>query len=101
MSKTRGDIEAFGIDAVSSVIRKGQHLSPQLNKNEKTPSYDGYVSIINNQTGNYIFFQLLPLRPAASDWESYNGDIEDNGDNEDIEDIEVLQQHPEIRFRIF
>lgn len=51
MSKTRGDIEAFGIDAVSSVIRKGQHLSPQLNKNEKTPSYDGYVSIINNQTG--------------------------------------------------
>lgn len=51
MSKSSGDIESFGIDAVSSAIRKGQHLSPQLNKNEKTPSYDGYVSIIKKPTG--------------------------------------------------
>ncbi len=48
MSKSRNDVESFGIQAVSGVLRKAEHLSPQLNEIERSKGYDGFISIVKN-----------------------------------------------------
>lgn len=50
MSESRNDIETFGVEKVQSCLRKAKHLSPRLNVNDKSPGYDGYISIVKQPT---------------------------------------------------
>lgn len=60
-------IEEAGIDLLSQVIRKHKLLEPNLYKNDKTPSEDGYIYILkDDSTKKEDILEKIPVQVKSS-----------------------------------
>ena len=62
-------IEQMGVSAVTSYLCTGGYVSPQIDKNDKTPLWDGFLNVYESpdQFNNKNFSYRVPVQVKASE----------------------------------
>lgn len=63
-------IEQLGVNAVTTYLCTSGYISPQIDKNDKTPMWDGFLCVYKkpNQINNDNFSYRIPVQVKASEY---------------------------------
>ena len=61
-------IEQLGVNAVTTYLCTSGYISPQIDKNDKTPMWDGFLSVYKkpDQINNDNYSYRIPVQVKAS-----------------------------------
>lgn len=90
-------IELLGIVKLEEYLLQSEYLKSQFEKNDKTPSWDGFIYVYSNKNQNKVNIQRIPVQIKSS----ASTEIKNNQIKEPFEKIDLQNYYNEGGILIF